>query len=55
MGENLDDANIYYKQQWAEAMTPFFGANGTNFENLIHPQTAVERTNALVLRETIQD
>ena len=51
MGENLDDANIYYKQQWAEAMTPFFGANGTNFENLIHPQTAVERTNALVLRE----
>ena len=51
MGENLDDANMYYKQQWAEAMTPFFGANGTNFENLIHPQTAVERTNALVLRE----
>ena len=51
MGENLDDANIYYKQQWAEAMTPFFGANGTNFESLIHPQTAGEKTNALVLRE----
>ena len=32
-------------------MTPFFGANGTNFENLIHPQTAGDRTNALVLRE----
>ncbi|HEY5297015.1 MAG TPA: hypothetical protein VIK59_03750 [Verrucomicrobiae bacterium] len=51
MGQNLDDANVYYKQQWAREMTPFFGANGTNFENLIHPQTPEEKTNALVLRE----
>jgi hypothetical protein len=51
MGQNQDDGNIFYKQQWAEAMTPFFGANGTNFESLIHPQTAGERTNAMVLRE----
>ncbi len=51
MGQNLDDGNLYYKQQWAEAMTPFFGANGTNFEALIHPQTAEDRTNALVIRE----
>jgi hypothetical protein len=51
IGQNLDDGNLYYKQQWAEAMTPFFGANGTNFENLIHPQTAEAGTNALILRE----
>jgi hypothetical protein len=51
IGQNLDDGNRYYKQQWFEAMSPFFGANGTNFENLIHPQTAGDRTNALVLRE----
>ena len=51
LGQNLDDGNMFYKQQWAGAMTPFFGANGTNFENLIHPQTAGEKTNALVLRE----
>ncbi len=51
IGENLDDGNMYYKQQWFEAMSPFFGANGTNFENLIHPQTAEDRTNALALRE----
>jgi hypothetical protein len=51
MGANLDDANLYYKQQWAEEMTPFFGPDGTNFENLIHPQTPEERTNAVVLRE----
>jgi hypothetical protein len=51
MGQNLDDAHWYYKQQWAREMTPFFGPNGTNFAALIHPQTAAEITNALVLRE----
>jgi hypothetical protein len=51
IGQNLDDGNLYYKAQWARAMTPFFGANGTNFENMIHPQTAEDRTNAMVLRE----
>ena len=38
MGQNLDDGNKYYKQQWAEAMSPFFGANGTNFDALINPR-----------------
>jgi hypothetical protein len=51
MGQNLDDANMYFKQQWAEEMTPFFGANGTNFDALLQPQTAGDRTNALRLRE----
>jgi hypothetical protein len=51
MGANMDDANLYYKQQWAREMTPFFGADGTNFENLISPQTPEEKTNVLVLRE----
>jgi hypothetical protein len=51
MGQNLDDANIYFKQQWAQEMTPFFGPNGTNFDTLIHPQTAGDRTNAFLLRE----
>ena len=51
MGANLDDANAYYKSEWAKEMTPFFGTSGTNFENLIHPQTPEEKTNALVLRE----
>jgi hypothetical protein len=51
LGQNLDDANLYYKEEWAKEMTPFFGANGTNFESLIHPQTPEERTNVLVLRE----
>jgi hypothetical protein len=40
MGQNLDDANMYYKQQWAIEMKPYFGENGTNFEDLIHPPNA---------------
>jgi hypothetical protein len=51
MGQNLDDANSYYKQAWAVEMTPFFGAQGTNFSELINPTTSEARTNALVLRE----
>ncbi len=34
MGQNLDDANLYYKQEWAKEMTPLFAPNGTNFSAL---------------------
>ncbi len=51
MGQNLDDANMYYKSQWALEMKPFFGPNGTNLDQLLNPQTPEEKTNALVLRE----
>jgi hypothetical protein len=51
MGQNLDDGNVYYKQQWAAEMTPFFGPHGTNFSELINPQTAEARTNVQMLRE----
>lgn len=40
MGQDLDDANMYYKQQWAMEMTNFFGFEGTNFGPLLHPQSA---------------
>jgi len=51
MGQNLDDANAFYKQQWAAEMAPFFGPHGTNLSDLINPPDAEARTNALVLRE----
>ncbi|MGA9874538.1 MAG: hypothetical protein WBQ21_01890, partial [Solirubrobacteraceae bacterium] len=51
MGQNLDDASVYYKEQWAQEMTPFFGPEGTNFSELIHPTTPEARTNAAVLRD----
>ncbi len=42
IGQNLDDANMYYKLQWKNEMQDFFGPNGTNFNALLHPQTAEE-------------
>ena len=51
MGQTMDDGNLFYKRQWAQEMTPFFGPRGTNFDGLIHPQTAEDRTNALALRD----
>jgi len=39
MGQNLDDANMYYKERWAIEMKNFFGPEGTNFDMLLHPQT----------------
>jgi hypothetical protein len=51
MGQNLDDANFYYKTEWAKEMTPFFGPHGTNFDALLHPQTLQDRANLHVLRE----
>ena len=51
MGQNMDDANQYYKEQWAAEMMPFFGPNGTNFVDLINPQTAEARARAALLRD----
>jgi len=49
MGADLDDANGYYKTAWAQEMTPFFGPHGTNFEALLNPRTAQDRTNVYIL------
>lgn len=51
MGQNMDDANLYYKEQWANEMMPFFGPNGTNFDELIQPQTPEARARAALFRE----
>ena len=51
MGQNMDDANLYYKEQWARDMTPFFGPDGTNFDALIHPQANEAKALAKLLRE----
>jgi hypothetical protein len=51
LGQNMDDANQYYKQQWAGEMTPFFGPNGTNFDELIDPQTAEARARVGLFRD----
>src|SRR6266480_2696915 len=39
MGQNLDDASMYYKQQWANEMAAVFDKKRPDLEELIHPQT----------------
>jgi len=51
LGANVDDANFYYKSQWAGEMKNFFGPNGTNFDLLLNPPDAVARTNAALFRD----
>src|SRR2546422_11276649 len=37
MGANLDDAHMYYKQQWANEMARVFATNAPNLDELIAP------------------
>ena len=49
MGQNLDDANNRYKQEWARQMSVVFGKKTPNLEELIHPQTDDARERARLL------
>jgi len=52
IGQNLDDASVYYKQQWANEMAKVFGKKTPNLDELIHPRTEDERARARLLRDT---
>jgi hypothetical protein len=39
MGQNLDDAHWYYKQQWAEEMEAVLGTSRTNLAELLNPRS----------------
>lgn len=51
MGQNLDDAHVYYKGAWAAEMTRVFGGERPDFERLINPQTPDEHQRAELLRD----
>ncbi|HWH71551.1 MAG TPA: hypothetical protein VNT26_19395 [Candidatus Sulfotelmatobacter sp.] len=51
MGQNLDDGNMYFKQQWANEMAEVFAKQTPNLEELIHPQTDDQKARARLLRE----
>lgn len=51
MGANLDDASMYYKEQWKTQMEELFGGPRPNFEALIHPKTPEEIKRATELRD----
>jgi hypothetical protein len=51
MGANLDDASMYYKDEWRKEMEAVLGKK-PNFDELIHPQTQDQTNRARLLRET---
>jgi hypothetical protein len=51
MGANLDDASVYYKQQWANEMAVVFAKQKPNLDELINPRTADQTNRARLLRE----
>jgi len=52
MGQNLDDANMTYKQGWANEMAQVFAKKKPNLDELINPQTDEQRERVKLLRET---
>jgi hypothetical protein len=51
MGQNLDDASMYYKQEWANEMAVVFANRKANLEELIQPRTADATNRARLLIE----
>jgi hypothetical protein len=50
MGANLDDAQMYYKQMWANEMSKIFGMEKPDWDKLINPKTPEEKQRADLLR-----
>src|SRR2546426_1578807 len=51
LGQNLDDANMYYKQQWANEMARVFEKKKPDLDELIHPQTDDQKARRRLLIE----
>ena len=51
MGQNLDDAHLIYKYEWANEMTRVLGGGRPNYDELLNPATAEARERARVVRE----
>src|ERR1041384_1732544 len=51
LGANLDDGNMYFKQQWANEMAQVFDKKTPNLDELIHPRTSDQTNRARLLLE----
>jgi hypothetical protein len=51
MGAPTDDANMYYKQQWANEMAEVFAKKKPNLDELIDPKTDDQKRRAALLRD----
>src|SRR5881397_2991480 len=49
MGQNMDDAHLLYKFEWAKEMTRALGSGRPNYEELLHPQTDEARQRVRLL------
>ncbi len=50
MGQNLDDASMYYKREWAKEMGKIFPTREAHLDRLIKPQTPEDKERAELLR-----
>ncbi len=51
MGDNMDDAQMYYKYEWAMEMQQIFTGKRPDWEELIHPMTDDARRRSALLRD----
>ncbi len=51
LGANLDDGNMFFKQEWANEMAQVFDKKTPNLDELIHPQTSDQTNRARILTE----
>jgi hypothetical protein len=51
VGANMDDANMHYKQAWANEMATVFAKKTPNLDELIHPQNDEQKQRAQLLRD----
>jgi len=49
IGQNLDDANVTYKQEWLKEMNAVLGTNAMQFAELLNPQTDEARARLYIL------
>jgi len=51
MGQNMDDAHLVYKFEWAKEITRVLGAARPNYDELLNPQTDDARRRVALLRD----
>ena len=54
MGQNLDDAHLVYKSEWAREMTGVMGGPRPNYDELLNPRTDEARHRASLLRDKLK-
>ena len=54
MGQNLDDAHLVYKYEWAKEITRVLGGGRANYDELLNPQTPEARQRVELLRDKLK-